>query len=132
MRLDDDYVQDTANSYYLCCCNNYTDEFFHWRDEIAKLVSEKMLDLNDGYSYPFLQSRNVDSFNTVGYEVEWSKSFKGADAFCAKLTKQMSKLYTYEMVTAAERTRRLKLAEEKERNAGISEKELARVRKRRR
>jgi hypothetical protein len=59
-----------------------------------------MHDLNDGYSYPFLQSRNVDTFQAVDYQVTWHKSFKDADKFCAKLTKQMSSLYTYEMVTA--------------------------------
>jgi len=41
-------------------------------------------------------------------------------------------MYTYEMVTASERTRRLRLTEERERNAGIPEKELAKARKKHR
>lgn len=46
-----------------------------------------MTDLNDGYSYPFLQSRNIDSFSAVDYDVKWNRNFKNADNFCAKLTK---------------------------------------------
>jgi len=59
-----------------------------------------MENLNDNYSYPFLQSRNIDSFTAVDYDVKWNRNFKNADQFCAKLTKLMSGTYTYEMVTA--------------------------------
>jgi hypothetical protein len=79
MRLEEESTKTIANDYYLSCCNNYNDEFFTWRDEVNKLNSEKMHDLNDGYSYPFLQSRIVDSFQFVDYEVRWHRQFKGAD-----------------------------------------------------
>lgn len=44
----------------------------------------------------------------------------------------MYKKFSYDMVTAKERGKRIKQAEENERKKGVSDKELARLRKKRR
>lgn len=44
----------------------------------------------------------------------------------------MYKKFSYDMVTARERSKRIKIAEENERKKGVSDKELARLRKKRR
>ena len=45
---------EIAKQYYQFCTNHYIKVFFDWRDSITKLQEEKMEDLADGYSYPFL------------------------------------------------------------------------------
>ena len=62
MRLDDCYVYGIAKRYYKHCTDRYCEIFFAWRHEIQKLMDEKYHDLTDGYSYPFLQNRVVESF----------------------------------------------------------------------
>ena len=61
-QLSEESVYETAYIYFCACTAKYTETFFQWRDTIEKLKSDNAEDLNDGYSYPFLQSRNVDTF----------------------------------------------------------------------
>jgi hypothetical protein len=98
--------------YYKACVAKYTGVFFTWRDQIQKLMDTNHVDLNDGYSYPFLQNRVVENFEQINYEIEFSGKQNDLIPFCNDLTKEMYKKFSYDMVTAKERSKRMKQAEE--------------------
>ena len=72
-RLEDEYVEHIVKEYYQACCQRYTTVFFEWRAVVDNLVAEGVVDLTDGYYFPFLQERKVLSFESIDYEVTWDK-----------------------------------------------------------
>lgn len=61
-KLEHHNLQAAIGMYYKACVAKYTGVFFAWRDQIQKLMDTNHMDLNDGYSYPFLQNRVVENF----------------------------------------------------------------------
>lgn len=112
VRLEDDFIHGVAKRYYKNCTDAHIEQFFAWRTVIDKLIEEDYIDLTDGYSYPFLQNRVVENFEQINYEIEFSGKQNDLIPFCNDLTKEMYKKFSYDMVTAKERSKRMKQAEE--------------------
>lgn len=70
-KLSDKCLKMIIRDYYAKCNHIHWSQFAEWRSQIKKLQENGYTDSNDGYFYPYLKSRVVDSLDTINMRFSW-------------------------------------------------------------
>ena len=99
-KVTDKHFMDLISKYYQYCSHVHNVAFAEWRKKTKQLKDEGFVDVNDGYYYPYLKIRTVQTLASINFRPDWLET--PLIKFQVKLTHMLGKKYQYLMMTNTE------------------------------
>lgn len=70
-KVTDKHFYDLISKYYQYCSHVHNVAFAEWRKKTKQLKEDGYIDINDGYYYPYLKIRTVQSLDSINFKPDW-------------------------------------------------------------